>query len=194
MIKVGITGGIGSGKSTICGIFQTLGIPVYFADAEAKELYDKDEELKLSIKIHFGETVYSNEKFDRKKMAEIVFQDENKLKLLNQLVHPRIKLLGEKWFESQKTNYAIKEAALLIESGNYKQLDKIILVKSPLALRQKRIMHRDFMSIDEVNRRIEKQSSDEEKEKYADYIINNDEEQALIPQVLRIHNELNQTA
>jgi dephospho-CoA kinase len=190
MLKIGITGGIGSGKSTVCGIFHTLGVPMYYADDEAKKLYDTNLELKQAIIINFGEAVYPNNLFNKTMMRQIVFNDVEKLNLLNSLVHPYVKQHADDWFRQQNSQYAIKEAALLIESGSNKNLDKIILVKSPVELKIKRIMHRDTITIDEAKMRIRKQSTDEYKEAFCDYMILNDNVHLLIPQVLQLHDEI----
>lgn len=191
MLKVGITGGIGSGKSTVCMIFKCLGIPVYFADTEAKELYNTDHQLKSEIIKHFGEAVYEAGFFSAKKMRDIVFDSNEKLNLLNSLVHPKVKKHSDDWFAKQKASYAIKEAALLIESGTYQYLDLLILVKAPLEQRIKFVSHRDpFLTEEEIRNRISKQWPDEKKESYANFIINNDGAHALIPQVLSIHKRI----
>jgi dephospho-CoA kinase len=193
MLKIGITGGIGSGKTMICGIFNTLGIPIYDADEEAKKLYDTHEELKQKIRIHFGESVYEKGLFVKQKMANIVFNDNQKLKLLNQLVHPIVQSEAIKWFGQQQSPYAIKEAALLVESGSYKDVDKIILVTSPAEMRMKRAMERDHVEKESVLKRMQKQLSDQEKAQFADFIITNDGVHLLIPQVVAIHASLMRT-
>lgn len=188
MIKAGITGGIGSGKSTVCKVFELLGIPVFYADAQAKNLYDSSEELKSLIIHHFGESLYSNEQFDKNKMKEIIFNDPAKLQLLNSLVHPRVKNLSDEWMMRQTAPYALKEAALLIESGSYKEMDEIIFVECPVEIRLGRVMKRDHLTKDEVFRRIDAQMPDMEKKKYATQIIYNDDQQLIIPQVLALHD------
>lgn len=191
MLKVGITGGMGSGKSTVCMIFKCLGIPIYFADTEAKELYNTDQSLKDEIIKHFGEAVYEDGLFSPQKMRELVFNSNEKLNLLNSMVHPRVKKHSEDWFIKQQSQYAIKEAALLIESGSYQDLDMLILVKAPLEQRIRFLSHRDpFLSEEEIKNRISKQWSDEKKEPYANFVIHNDQQHALIPQVLNIHKRL----
>lgn len=187
MLSIGITGGIGSGKSVVCNIFKVLGIPVYDADTEAKNLYDTDEDLKQQIVDNFGVDMYDAGKFNRKKMADIVFHSPEKLSLLNSLVHPRVITHANTWFQKQNAAYAIKEAALLIESNSYKNCDKIILVTCPLETRIARIMKRDGTTYDEVMNRINNQLTDEERKKYCDFEIYNDEQHLLIPQVLKLH-------
>lgn len=190
MLKIGITGGIGTGKSTVCKIFEILQIPIYYADYEAKFLYDNNPILKSQLIHHFGEGIYAEGKFNRNALSKVVFSNEDKLQLLNTIVHPIVLQHGKNWFEKQKAPFAIKEAALLIESGSYHQLDALILVQSPLELRIKRVMHRDEVNESAVKARIAKQMPEEEKIKFAQYMIQNDEKQLLIPQVQKIYNSI----
>ena len=191
MLKIGITGGIGSGKSTVCAIFNTLGIPIYYADTEAKKLYDESETLKNEIVALFGEEIYTDGKFNKNELAKIVFHDAEKLAQLNKIVHPLVQQHGEQWFEQQITSpYAIKEAALLIESGNYKNMDFIILVTALESLKMQRVMQRDAFKESEVMQRMQKQSTDEWKLPFSNFVIENDEEKMLIPQVVALHEQL----
>lgn len=189
MLKIGITGGIGSGKTTICKIFETFGIPVFYADTVAKQLMTSDDILVQGIKAAFGELSYSKEGIlDKKYLANIVFNNEVQLAKLNSLVHPAVFRAFDKWESSQTAApYVLKEAALLFESGSYKSCDFTILVTAPRELRIKRVMQRDAVSAEQVIARINKQLDDEEKEKMADFFINNDEVSLLIPQVLDLH-------
>lgn len=189
---VGVTGGIGSGKSVVCKIFEQLNIPVYEADAEAKMLYEKYPELKQSIKeLISEEAVDKNGNINRKKLAEIVFNDDVKLASLNKLVHPIVKWDFENWIDSHKGfPYLIKEAAILFESGANKQCDLVIAVISPLELRIERIRQRDKKTKAEIEKIIATQLSDEELIKRSDFVIYNDERQMLVPQVLKIHGEI----
>ncbi len=189
MIKVGITGGIGSGKSIICQCFAVLGIPIYNADKEAKKLYIENEQLKEKICFHFGNEIYSDNKFNKEALAKIVFKNAEKLKLLNELVHPLLIEAGEKWFQQQTSKYSIKEAAILIESGSYVSMDKIIAVEAHEKLRKERAMKRD-QNQEQIIQRMAAQLSDVERRKYADYIIVNDDTKSVIGQVLEIHNQL----
>lgn len=192
MLKIGITGGIGTGKTTICHIFETLGIPVYYADDRAKWLMSNDESLRNGIIELFGASAYqSNGMLDRTHISKLAFNDSSLLEKLNQLVHPAVALDGERWFsEQQNAPYSIKEAALLIESKSYLKLDKIIVVTAPLEVRIARVMQRDNISREKVEARIAAQMPENEKIKYADFIINNDNQQLLVPQVLTIHKLL----
>jgi dephospho-CoA kinase len=192
MIKVGITGGIGSGKTTVCRIFATLGIPVYYADERAKELMVSDANIVSEVKKLFGAEAYNNEcQLNRKLIADRVFNDEILLKQLNAIVHPAVFQDTFSWFKKhQDKSYTLYEAAILFETGNYKMLDKTITVFAPAEIRIARTMKRDKVSRKEVLERINKQMPEEEKVKLADYVIYNDHSQPLIEQVLTIHREL----
>ena len=187
MLRIGLTGGIGSGKSTVARIFEVLGIPVYKADDEAKRLMTEDVTLRSNIISSFGEASYTNDILNRKYLSEQVFNDSEKIKLLNSLVHPATLKDAAEWMEKQKAPYVIKEAALIFESGSGKMLDYVIGVKAPLALRIERTIKRDNVTSDEVQARINLQMDEEEKLHLCDYIIVNDEKQMLIPQVLALH-------
>jgi len=192
MLKIGITGGIGSGKSTVCGIFETLGVPVYYADTRAKQLMQQDPALIAALQKHFGAAVFSaNGQLDRAYLSGLVFGDAEKVALLNSLVHPVVAADSEAWMAMHhKEPYVLKEAALLFESGSYRALDAIICVTAPLALRLKRVMERDGTSREAVLARIHHQWPQEEKDALADYLIVNDGTQLLLPQVLNIHSAL----
>ncbi|MES2431484.1 MAG: dephospho-CoA kinase [Bacteroidota bacterium] len=190
MLKVGITGGIGSGKSTVAKIFETLGVPVYYADTTAKRLMNEDEELKQLIKENFGEGAYTNEQLNRSYLSTVVFKDAEKLALLNSFVHPATIRDGIQWMKTQKAPYAIKEAAIIFESGSQVHLDKVIGVYSPTALRIQRAMKRDNISNEEVMARMNKQIDETIKMRLCDYVITNNEQELLIPQVLKLHKTL----
>lgn len=187
MLKIGLTGGIGSGKSTVAKVFETLGIPVYYADDAAKRLMNTDETLKASIKQHFGEAAYDKDGLDRKYLASLVFSDKKKLELLNSLTHPATIRDAEEWMNKQTTPYTIKEAALLFESGAAEHLDKVIGVYAPEHIRIKRVMERDKSSSEEIMKRISRQMDEEMKMKRCDYVISNNEQELIIPQVLALH-------
>ncbi|MBL0310712.1 MAG: dephospho-CoA kinase [Bacteroidetes bacterium] len=194
MLKVGITGGIGSGKSTACKIFMELGIPVYNADERAKHLMQHEHYLIDEIKRNFGDDIYVDGKLVRELLANRVFNNEKKMALLNSLVHPAVFRDTERWIEEQKKTkspYVLKEAALLIESGSYKNLDKLVVVTAPLELRIKRVEKRDSVTRSQVMKRVQHQMPEEEKLKLADYIIQNDNGlEQLKEQVLLIHHKL----
>lgn len=187
MLRIGITGGIGSGKSTVAQIFNVLGIPVYSSDDAAKRLMNEDEELKNNIIKSFGEDSYSNGRLNRQYLAAQAFSDRNKTELLNSLVHPATIKDAAIWMETQTAPYIIKEAALIFESGSDKFLDAVIGVKSPLPLRIERTMKRNHVTAAEVEARIKLQMDEDEKMGLCDYIIVNDEQEMLIPQVLLLH-------
>jgi dephospho-CoA kinase len=191
MIKVGITGGIGSGKSTVAHIFEVLGMPVYYADDAAKHLMNEDEILKAQIIKLFSEEAYTTDgKLNRKWIAEQVFNNTEKLNRLNALVHPATVRDGINWMKAQNTHYAIKEAALIFESGSQAELDYVIGVSAPASLRMHRAMKRDDISREAVQSRMDKQISETIKMRLCDFVIVNDEQQALIPQVMKIHERL----
>ena len=190
MLKIGLTGGLGSGKSTVAHIFEVLGVPVYYADAASKRLMNEDENVKAAVQNAFGKEVYSSGKLDTKYLAEIVFRDEKKLSLLNSIVHPATLDDAAEWISKQNASYIIKEAALIFESGSHQSLDHVIGVKAPLPLRLQRAMKRDDISGDEAMARINRQISEEIKMRLCDFIIVNDEQQMVIPQVLELHQKL----
>jgi dephospho-CoA kinase len=190
MIKVGLTGGIGSGKSTVAKVFEVLGIPVYYADDETKRLMNEDTVLKQQIIQHFGKESYADNKLNRPYIASIVFNNEEKLALLNSLTHPVTIRHADEWIRRQTTPYVIKEAALLFESGANEHLDKIIGVDAPQSLRINRVMLRDKVSKEEVMKRINRQMDDAEKMKRCDFVIKNDEQELLLPQVMKLHEDL----
>lgn len=195
MLKVGITGGIGSGKSTVCHIFSVLGIPVYDADSRAKWLQTHDSLLQNQIIQHFGNAAYLPDgSLNRGYLASQVFNQPEKLKLLNSLVHPRVAEDSATWLAQQQAAgkpYAIKEAALMIEAGSYKQLDVLIVVTAPDEVRIARVLQRDPQrSPEEIAAIISKQMPESEKIKMADYVIVNDGNHLLIPQVLQLHQAL----
>jgi len=187
MLKIGLTGGIGSGKSTVAKIFETLGIPVYYADDVAKRLMNAHPELRSSIIQHFGEASYRDDSLDRKYLASIVFNDPVKLEQLNALTHPVTMQDAEDWMNKQISPYVIKEAALLFESGAAGQLDQVIGVYAPQHIRVKRVMERDGMTVEEIMKRMSRQIDEEMKMKLCNFIIVNNEQQLVIPQVLELH-------
>jgi dephospho-CoA kinase len=190
MLKVGITGGIGSGKSTVSRIFELLGIPVYYADTAAKEIMHTDSELKAKVQEHFGADIYKNGVLDRAALGKIVFNDKEQLELLNSLVHPATIRHSDEWANRQTAPYVLKEAALLFESGSSQSLDKIIGVFAPQPLRLLRVMKRDNATREEVLARMNKQIDENIKMRLCDYVIHNDEQQMVIPQVLALHETL----
>ena len=190
MKVVGITGGIGSGKTTVCKIFELLGVPVFYADEEAKKLYD-DSKIKSKVLKLFGNKILEkNRSIDKKKLAEIVFSDKASLTKLNAMIHPEVRKKFNQWKKKQKgKKYVIKEAAIMIESGAHKELDYLVSVISHKSLRINRIINRDKVEIPSIERRMKEQISDKEREKYSDAVIVNDDKHSLIEQVLKLHNK-----
>lgn len=188
MLRIGITGGIGSGKSTVCQVFQTLGISVYNADAETKNLYETHAPLRQGLINLFGESIYEGNQLNRKALAGIVFNNAEALQKLNNLVHPLVIEHYEDWCTLHATEpYTLKEAAILFESGTYKQLHFVIGVIAPDELRINRTMQRDGLSRDEVLLRMQKQLPTETLIKRCDYTIINDGTQSITEQVLTLH-------
>lgn len=191
-LRVGITGGIGSGKTTVCRIFATLGIPIYYADDRAKWLMANDPDLRHELTQLFGAMAYlPNGSLHRSYIAGIVFHRPDRLQALNQLVHPAVGRDSLAWeAEHDDVPYTLREAALLYESGSYRQLDKIITVTAPEALRIQRVMARDGVDEAAVRARMDRQWPEAEKVQRADFVIHNDGRESLIPQVWHLHHQL----
>ncbi|GAB4148120.1 MAG: dephospho-CoA kinase [Bacteroidia bacterium] len=192
MKKIGLTGGIGSGKSTVAGLFAALGVPVFISDLEAKKLQDENEHVRSAIKALFGDDVYKSDgKLDRKMVASKVFGKQQVLERLNAIIHPAVAIAFEEFCKKHSdAPYIIKEAAILFESGAWRALDAIITVAAPEEMRVQRVMNRDHVTKDDVLIRIGMQWSDEDKIKRSQYVVCNDEKELLLPQVLQIHQEL----
>lgn len=190
MLKAGITGGIGSGKTTVCQVFETLGIPVFYADVEVRHLVNTEPSVIAEIQSLFGADIYRDGLLDRRQVASIVFADKYKLEQLNAITHPAAIAAAKRWMEQQTTPYALKEAALFFETGSHKNMDVMIGVYAPLEVRISRVMTREHISRQEVLDRIGKQMNEEEKMKQCDFVITNDEQNAIIPQVLALHRQL----
>jgi len=190
MLKVGVTGGIGAGKSLVCRIFEVLGVPVYYADEAAKELMQQNEKLIAELKIHFSDDVYDGVNLNRKYLSNLIFNNPEKRELLNTIVHPYVIQDGIDWMKKQQSPYAIKEAALIFESGSQESLDFIIGVFAPNSLKILRTIKRDRSTREEVLQKIESQIEDGIKMKLCDDVITNDEHHMLVPQVIAIHEKL----
>lgn len=190
MLKVGVTGGIGSGKSVVCRVFTTLGIPFFNADDAARHLMQTDETLKQAIMAALGVDTYRNGLPDRERIAAIVFADAGKLATLNSLVHPATIKYAAEWIAEQNTPYIIKEAAIFFESGSYKEMDVMIGVSAPTHTRINRVMQRSRHSEEKVKSIMAQQMDEAEKMSRCDYVIVNDDVQAVLPQVLRLHEVL----
>jgi dephospho-CoA kinase len=195
--QIGITGGIGTGKSLVCRIFQCFGVPVYDADSHAKELMTTDGILISNIKKEFGELSYNTDgSLNRNYLSLRVFNDAEQLSKLNQLVHPRVAIDYKRWVDKKVgAQYVLKEAALLFEAGSNQQLDKVIVVTAPETLRIQRVLKRDRHRTEaQVKSIVENQMPEEEKMRRADFIVSNDETVLLIPQVVELHTILSKTA
>lgn len=190
VLKVGLTGGLGSGKSTVAKIFEVLGIPVYYADSEARRIMNENPQLKAEIIKHFGPEAYLENQINRPYLSAIVFNNREKLSLLNSIVHPVTIRDSKQWISKQTTPYAIKEAALIFESGSQETLDYIIGVSAPTHLRIQRAMQRDQLTREQVQQRMSKQIEEVIKMHLCDFVIYNDEVKPVIPQVLELHKKL----
>ena len=190
MLKIGITGSIGAGKSTVAGIFKVLGVPVFDADATAKNIINSDLELREQVIAAFGSETYKNGLLDRKYLATLVFNNPNQLAKLNALVHPATIEAANIWakhWEEQGCPYILKEAALLFEAGTNVGLDFIIGVTAPVEMRIARVMERDHVTREEVLKRMQHQLDDTEKMKRCNFVIDNNEASLVIPEVLALH-------
>ena len=190
MLKVGLTGGIGAGKSTVAHIFEVLGIPVYHADQEAKRLMQTNPVLIEKIRMAFSDKAYADGILDRKFLSSVVFNDKEQLELLNSIVHPFTIQDGKDWMKKQTSPYAIKEAALIFESGSQGEFDSIIGVFSPTTLRIQRTIQRDQVEREKVLHRMEKQLDESIKMKLCDHVLINNEQSLLIPQVIDLHQKM----
>ena len=190
MLKVGITGGIGSGKSTVCRMFVLLGIPVFSSDDEGKRLLAEDPEVRSALIAAFGPEIFVNDVLDRKALGAVVFSDRASLDRLNTIVHPAVRAAFSAWAQKQQAPYVINEAAILVETGAYKQLDHLIVVTAPEGERIARVMRRDGATEEHVRARMSNQMDDAARADVADSIIVNDGESMVIPQVLAVHGKL----
>lgn len=190
MLRIGLTGGIGSGKSVVADIFRSIGIPVYSADLAAKKLMNTDPELKKKIIAAFGKDSYKGTDINRSFLVSHVFYNDEKLEQLNTIVHPATIADAQQWMANQTTPYAIKEAAIIFETGTEKFLDYVIGVSAPTPMRIQRVMQRDNLTKEEVLKWMARQMDDKEKISRCDFVIYNDGETLLIPQVLSIHKKL----
>ncbi len=190
MLRIGLTGGIGSGKTTVAHIFEVLCIPVYYADDAAKRLMNEDDNLKQQLIQHFGEESYVEGKLNRAYLSSVVFSNTEKTSLINSIIHPATIADAEAWMLQQQADYALKEAALIFEAGAEKNLDLVIGVSAPLPIRLQRVMKRDAIDEAAVLARMQKQMNEEEKMGRCDFVVINDEETLLIPQVIAIHEQL----
>ena len=183
MIKIGITGGIGSGKSVVASLFQLLGVPVYIADEESKRLTNQSMTIRRQLIAHYGEAIYTAEGLNKPLLAAKIFQDPAQRRIVNGIIHPEVKHHFEAWAAQQETPLCAIESAILFESEFDKVVDTHLMVYAPKALRIERATTRDAASREAIQQRIESQMADEEKRELADHLIYNDNQQPLIPQV-----------
>lgn len=190
IFRLGVTGGIGSGKSTVCKVFNVLGIPVFSADDEGRDIMHTDPELKKNLNELIGEDLYASGKLDREKLASIIFNNRSVLDKVNKMVHPRVLNKYNEWCDKQSSDYVIFEAAVLFEGRAEEHVDKILAVIAPLEERIKRVMERNKVSREQVMERVDNQISEKEMIKRSDFVINNADEKMIIPEVLGIHNKI----
>lgn len=188
--KLGVTGGIGSGKTSVCRVFEVIGIPVFSADRQAREIMENDNDIIAAINSITGKDLYKNGSLDRTELASIIFNDTTILQKVNSLVHPAVFDHFKKWTVLQSTPYVIMEAAILFESGASAVVDKIATVVAPVEQRVKRVILRNKLSKEQVMERMRNQMDDEERIRRSDFIINNSENDMIIPSILQIHNEI----
>ncbi|MCB0464691.1 MAG: dephospho-CoA kinase [Aequorivita sp.] len=187
---IGLTGGIGSGKTTVAKLFSELGVPIYIADIEAKKLTDSSKVIRRKLIALLGEDAYNGQKLNRKFVADKIFNNKTLLDSVNAVIHPKVAAHFRKWVSKQKTPYVIKEAAILFENDSYKNCDLVILVTAPKAVRIARIMDRDNTSTKEIEQRMNNQWSDEKKQKLADIIIENIDLKTTMKEVKKIHDSI----
>lgn len=190
IFSLGVTGGIGSGKSTVCRIFKVLGVPVFSADDEAREIMDNRKILRHELEDITGADLYASGKLDREKMASIIFNDDKILKKVNRLVHPLVLDSYDQWCRRQSSDYVIFEAAILFESGAEEHVDRILAVTAPLEERIQRVMERNRMSREQVMERVTNQIRDEEMIIRSDYRVDNSDDSMIIQKVLDIHVDI----
>ena len=190
MKTVGLTGGIGSGKTTVANMFKDLGVPIYNSDVAGKQLMVQDKEVKSAIVNLLGDNAYRGQELDTKYIAQLVFNDAKLLQKLNEIVHPAVRNDFDSWAKGQKTAYVIQEAAILFENGGYKFFDDMILVQAPKKIRIRRVMERDNLPEKTILERMQHQWSNSKKRKLADYIITNNELSDTVLQVKKVHDQL----
>jgi len=191
MKKIGVTGGIGSGKTLVCRVFEKLGVPVFYADHQARQIYDEDPQVREAMIEYFGSAIYGPSGLKRDVLASAIFNDPDALRHVNSLIHPAVKRRFAEWCEKQKdAAYVIEEAAILFETGSHKELDHTVLVYAPEGIRIQRVIQRDAVDEEAVRARMAHQMSDEEKIGQAGFVIYNDGSSLVIPQILEIHRTL----
>jgi dephospho-CoA kinase len=189
-LKLGVTGGIGAGKTSVCRVFSVLGIPVFSADTEAREVMDIDTGIILRINTIAGKNLYANGKLDRTELARLIFNNNKLLEKVNSLVHPVVFSRFREWEKKQSSPYVIMEAAILLESGASKVVDRVVTVVAPMEERVERVIHRSNLTREQVMERMRNQMSDNERISQSDYTIYNSETDMIIPAVLNIHEDI----
>jgi len=189
-LKLGVTGGIGSGKTTVCRVFSALGIPVFSADDEAKKIQDNDPEMKKKINAIAGMDLYSSGNLDRAELARLIFSNKHLLEKVNSIVHPVVFGYFREWEEKQNSPYSVMEAAILFESGAFRMMDKILTVVTPVEERIERLVKGNKLTREQITDRIRNQIDDESRIKKSDYVIFNSENDMIIPAVLGVHKEM----
>ena len=190
MIKVGLTGGLGSGKTTVAKLFEEFGIPVFYADDEAKKITDTSPKVKDQLTKEFGSHLYPDGKLDRPALAEIIFRDKNAIDIVNDIIHPAVRQAFQEWAFIQRSPYVLEEAAILFETGEYRAFDKTVLVTAPEELRIERVMNRSGWTREETESRLKNQWDESHKIPLADFVILNDGTRPLGPQISEIHESL----
>jgi dephospho-CoA kinase len=188
--RLGITGGIGSGKTTVCRIFRVLGVPVFVADNVAKELMHSDDEIRTRLNQVAGKDLYLSGSLDKKELARIIFNRPDLLRKVNEAVHPAVLKQFDDWASGEKATYVIMESAILFESGADSYVDRVATISAPVEERISRVMGRNDLTREEVIGRINNQLEDEEREEQSYYVINNSDNEMIIPEILRIHEDM----
>jgi len=189
-LKLGVTGGIGSGKSTVCKVFGVLGIPVFSADDEAKKILDIDRGIQIKINKLAGMDLFSSGKLDRPVLANIIFNNKKLLEKVNSIIHPAVFSSFGEWFNQQDSPYSIMEAAILFESGGFRLMDKVVTVVTPMEERIKRLLSGNRLTKEQIIERIKNQIDDESRIKQSDFVIYNSENDMIIPAIIGIHEEM----
>lgn len=188
--RLGVTGGIGSGKTTVCRIFRVLGVPVFVADDAAKQLMNSDPDIRKKINEIAGQGLYSGGNLDRMELARLIFNKPEMLKNVNKVVHPVVLRTFDEWAEKAEEPYVIMEAAVLFESRGEAHVDRVVSISAPVEERIERVMGRSELSREQVLERINNQLEDDEREEQSYYVINNADNEMIIPEILKIHSDM----
>ncbi|MCU0458526.1 MAG: dephospho-CoA kinase [Bacteroidales bacterium] len=188
--RLGVTGGIGSGKTTVCRIFRVLGVPVFVADNVARELMEDDREIRSAVNLIAGKDLYVSGTLDRKELARLIFNRPELLRRVNAAVHPAVLSRFDEWASASEVPYVIMEAAILFEAGADAHVDRVVTISAPVEERIARVMGRNDLTREEVIRRINNQLEDEEREEQSYYILNNADNEMIIPEILKIHEDM----